>query len=462
MITLKNTIIFLFLLLFCFGFIFESIPVWDGLGWDGSIYYNISKSGLSQFTDFKISGYYFFRSLPFFLFNFIPVEKSVQSFLLYMNIVNFVAILISVFYFFKIMNFFNVSDNLSISCFILLFFNFPILKLVSYYPALTDHLSFFLSILGFYYFLIKNKLVSTLIIFISLFTFPSLAIILLTLNLFNSDSSNAIDVRLHKIINILIVVFLFVVTALMINSIYGLTSISNITRQLLPLSSSLLLMYVIFIGYVFVKSEKFYSVPSLYYTSLAIIIVSILFTVFQNYPPPPKTSLSLIGFANASMKYPLNFLAFHNFYYGLVFIFILLFIKKVFSNTFRFGLGAYFVVVFFLLFIIQSESRTFINILPLIVFILVSDLKFIKISKINILIFLFISLINSRFYYKINKVPNMWDLMRKENIRNDFPVQGFFMNMGPWVSFNMYLIQIIFFITIFLTFYLILKKKITR
>jgi hypothetical protein len=221
-------------------------------------------------------------------------------------------------------------------------------------------------------------------------------------------------------------------------------------------------MYVIFIGYVFVKSEKFYSVPSLYYTSLAIIIVSILFTVFQNYPPPPKTSLSLIGFANASMKYPLNFLAFHNFYYGLVFIFILLFIKKVFSNTFRFGLGAYFVVVFFLLFIIQSESRTFINILPLIVFILVSDLKFIKISKINILIFLFISLINSRFYYKINKVPNMWDLMRKENIRNDFPVQGFFMNMGPWVSFNMYLIQIIFFITIFLTFYLILKKKITR
>jgi hypothetical protein len=462
-ITIKNSIITLFFIIFIFGFFFESIPVYEGLGWDGTTYYNIAISGLSQFTEFKISGYYVFRSLPFIFFNFLPLENSEQNFLIYMNLINFIAIIFSVLYFFKIMKQLHVDEKMSIVCFILLFFNFPILKFVSYNPALTDHLSFFLSIIGFYYFIIKNKLASTIIIFLSLFTFPSLSIILLVLNLFNTNKRIDINTFWNKVLNILFSVLLLTVVILMINSINESILELKITRQLLPLSAFLLALYLSYVVYVFVKSEKFLSIPSIYYSILIIIIFFIFLIVFERYPSPPKTSyFSMFGFGYSALKFPINFLVYHTFYFGLIFLIVFLNFNKIFINCRSFGMGAYIVAVFFMIFLLQSESRIFINILPIIVFVLFSKLKIKHISKYFFTSIIILSLIISRFYYKINKVPNMWDLMRIERIRDEFPVQGFFMNFGPWVSYNMYLIQSIIFLVLIIIAYYFLRKTYTR
>jgi hypothetical protein len=450
-ITLKNSIIALFFILFIFGFFFESIPVYDGLGWDGSTYYNIATSGLSQFTEFKISGYYVFRSLPFVLFNFLPFENSINIFLIYMNVINFIAIMLSVLYFFRIMKQLNVDEKMSIVCFILLFFNFPILKLVSYNPALTDHLSFFLSIVGFYYFLIKNKLASTIIIFISLFTFPSLSIVLLILNLFNVSKRIDISSFWSKVLNILFPILLLTFVILMINSVYESTLISKTTRQLLPLSVLLLTLYLSYIAYVFVKSEKFLSLPSLYFSILIIIIFFIFLIILKAYPSPPKTSyFSIIGFGYSALKYPASFLVYHTFYFGLLFLFVIINFRKLLRNTVKIGTGPLIVSLFFMLFLLQSESRIFINIIPIILFILFSNFKSNNIPNYKIWLLLLIGILFSRIFYKINNVPNMWDLMRNESIRNEFPVQGYFMNFGPWISYEIYCIQSIIFIMAFI------------
>jgi hypothetical protein len=44
---------------------FESIPVYEGLGWDGVTFYKLAINGVEVIKNKQISGYYIFRSFPF-------------------------------------------------------------------------------------------------------------------------------------------------------------------------------------------------------------------------------------------------------------------------------------------------------------------------------------------------------------------------------------------------------------
>jgi hypothetical protein len=163
MIILKNLslrfwLVLIFWVCYAFTFFNEIIPVRDGLGFDGYHYYKVVLDGINQIVHKTINGYHFFRIFPYILFDIFNFPKSLDFTLTAFKIINLIAIGLSVFYFFKICKFYKLEVNVSNLGFILLFYSFPVLKYVNYNPMQTDHLSFFFSIIGFYYTLTRNHI----------------------------------------------------------------------------------------------------------------------------------------------------------------------------------------------------------------------------------------------------------------------------------------------------------------
>jgi hypothetical protein len=178
-IDIRLILIINFFLCYFFTFFLESIPVYDGKGYDGQIYFSIATNGLELIRNKVQIGYYVFRSFPFIIYNLLNLPNdNVNNVLMFFKIFNISTIVLSVIYYFKLCAYFKFNRVTGNIGFILMFFNFPILKLVNYYPLLTDHFSFMLSIVGVYYIVnFKNwKLLITILI--SLFFLISFFLIL--------------------------------------------------------------------------------------------------------------------------------------------------------------------------------------------------------------------------------------------------------------------------------------------
>jgi hypothetical protein len=157
-------------------------------------------------------------------------------------------------------------------------------------------------------------------------------------------------------------------------------------------------------------------------------------------------------------------IGYHVFYLGLLMAISLVFAKKIFIESLKLGIGWLVVVILFYLFAIQNESRILLN---LIIFIAIPVLQWINksggINKIKLIIFLAISLLVSRFFLKLNHTPDMWKLMENPNEFLKFPVQRYFMNFGPWVSYDMYYLEAgIFILLIIVSLYLFKSATLSK
>jgi hypothetical protein len=189
--------VIVFILLFVFAFFHEIIPVYDGSGYDGNKYNRIAKGGINLLKDKNMTGYHVFRYIPFVFYDILNLKEDTNSVLLFFKIFNLVGIGLSVIYFFKLAKLLNWKENITSLGFILLFISFPILKFVNYYPLLTDHLSFSLSIIGVYFYFKRNITGLILTIFISLFNFPSLSFMFLILGILD-ERNKIIILKISK------------------------------------------------------------------------------------------------------------------------------------------------------------------------------------------------------------------------------------------------------------------------
>lgn len=195
---------------------------------------------------------------------------------------------------------------------------------------------------------------------------------------------------------------------------------------------------------------------------ISILIAFLMYWVFINYDAMPNTGVSTtVSWAFRSLTMPLNFYVYHVFYFGILMTFSLIFMKSIFRESMNIGLGWFIVVLLFYVLSIQNESRILIN---MIVFILIPLLQYFNERKLlnNFKIYLvfLLSLILSRFYINLNHTPNMWKLMEDPNEFLKFPVQRYFMNFGPWVSYDMYYLQSIIFVLFFVIAFFLFRKNI--
>jgi hypothetical protein len=155
-------------------------------------------------------------------------------------------------------------------------------------------------------------------------------------------------------------------------------------------------------------------------------------------PNPYTMSGFIVRLFGEPLVYPLQFLETSFLYYGLLLVLVIIFWKQLVPLLGQYGFGYLVVIIYTVVFSTQAESRFVINMIPFFLFPLMSLLDKKAMKKWVPHLFIFLQLIISKFWYPFN-APGIEESFDKRDFLN-FPAQRYYMNQGPWQSFDMYLL----------------------
>jgi hypothetical protein len=480
-ILLSISVVIIFISIF-FG---EKVPLNNGHGWDGEIYFQIAKN--TSFTDFLdgkiISKYYIKRALPFLIVGKMSNLCSIDLDL-GMKITSFLSILISIYFVVKIMDILRFKNNQKVLTIICLFCNYSILKMIGYYPWLTDQFAFFLTIVSIYYFLKGSNLgLITCIIFMS-FVWPVVIFMYLMLLYLNCNKElrdeqlRYIPLPKFRYSNFFWTKKLAVIVSLSVSLIRV-----YITRQyprnihlkhlvfteFYPLFGLVAnILFYTFITYHFVRIVQIwirkFQIKSgfsrrVYFKSILIFLLWIVINIVQTFLcnpeiPDAATPFSFVtGVLLVISDLPADIWVSLIPYFGIVFILLFIHYIKIQGEILKFNFLSFIAFMLSFVFFMNGEQRGNIMIFPILTFWIVSIISqeiLENLSQIKLYLLFFGALLISRFYVFLNKfefvkVINTYggrDFDQNYYFNNSF-VQKYFMYWSHWMNFNGWLFMLI-------------------
>ncbi|MGC3976980.1 MAG: hypothetical protein QM751_01300 [Paludibacteraceae bacterium] len=457
-------------IIFYNGFYGERITVGDGAGWDGGLYAKLCENFNTDFKGKNIDRYLFQRTLPFaVIHNVIEVfhlPKNIQTYNFLMSVINLLFVLVSAFVFFLISNFHKFNVKIEVIAFSSLFLNYPILKLMGYYPLLTDYLAFSFGLFSYYFYIktqdTRHKNILILLSVFYVFIHPTALLQGLTLALLQRDSllktektdKNKVKRGLELFV---FTVPLFIYFAIGFSHIFlhkfGVNLRRDVTNvELIFVSFICTLVYIYFFS-----KETLYKLEFADFLNkkgitniLKILIiyagVSFLIFFFANTHSRHSMDRLLFEIATESLQAPFSNIVNMFAYYGLVIILLLIYWRKVAEIILNNGMGYLLVICMAFIFSIGNESRYLINFLPFLfmpVFILLNQEK--KWSYSSSFVYLLLSLLLSRFWFAINK-------------NGSFDWDNYMLSQGPWQPFVFYLMFLALFAGFYALFFIYTRK----
>jgi hypothetical protein len=442
----------------------------DGAGWDGLFYRHVAYTFTNDIVDKQYNSYYIQRIAPFAILNIVfsvlSIAKTHYTLLIGMNVFNIVILLLGVYWFFKVVSHTKFTSSSEIIFFSLLFYTFPVLKLSGYYPFLTDPTALVLGIGQLRFYLEKKDFHLFLVSAFGAFVWPTSFLVGMILLLISRDSFDLFDgifvnetdsflLDTCKVIAPLIPVAFFVTLMVYcmldgrdIKCVYSnaimITSFSN------PVMLTISLLCIYLYGYFVFK---------LINTSLVISVRNILkntgwkrfllfFIVWFSFHWLIKSlansehsfgiSTLLFGLVLRPTTDPFVFLECHFVYFGLMIPLLILFWKDFLKWISSLGYAFSIVMGILFIFSFTTESRTFINLIPFLLYALLISMNKHNPTLSFALIVMFLNLLISRFWYRIN-TEDIVEAFSKPGLDYlQFPAQRYFMNFGPWQSHEMY------------------------
>ena len=440
----------------------ERIWLNNGNGPDGDTYVQIMKSMPDALTNNTLPSYYYQRLFPLGLchysldlFNLPPTNINVQNFFI---VIYFAIILASIFVFSKISDLLNFSKNTWALAFILMFYNFAILKFLVYYPILTDAFAFFEGLLILYFYLKKSFLPLLIVSIFSLFTIPTV-IFLSSILLIAFDKDSDAEVKeqpqfkfiLYYLLPAMVAIIpvAFTAHAYLFNyaefdwprvTNKGTLSWVDTPQRIMLILSVTTLTAMIFITYrrlLRYLPDILSSVKNIRYVKIAIMVfVFILCQMIVKACSDPNAAnpMTFVHYiymiSYHSLVYPLVTIVSHSAFLGLSFILIIFFHKTIFNNAHLLGKGFILFLFFNMLLMMGTESRQYMYVLPFIVILIANGLKDKTFDNRLILVMAIVGLITSSFWFNIN-VPGIENL---ETNRMLYPKQRYYEFSGPWMS----------------------------
>ncbi len=264
-----------------------------------------------------------------------------------------------------------------------------------------------------------------------------------------------------------------------------------------PIAFIILDLYVIYIVYTFDKNiyNSFMTTPTLYLASLVgcviyfVLVIRLFFKSTQIFAILSGVKLKqiilflivalLIKLAHhflssdarahlttmdhlkllliAGLSHPFKWIVAHGVYFGVLISFLMIFYKELSESIYKMDTGISFLLLFFLAYSINSESRQLLSFLPFVTFWLVISLKDKSFSNVFLITIFVLSIFISRFWYPINLAFQNKNLSYSAIV--EFPLQHYFMVQGPWIGHIAYFIQIIAFAVITLSIRAFYKKQ---
>ncbi len=469
--------VFLFFLLFGLFNIFfgEKTHVRGGFFYDGSVYADISihfeelvfhkgagadpyKNDSDQFRH-GISDYLLQRTFPLALVHYslkaAGAEFSNENVIKGFESWNLIYILISLFAWHFILKKLQLSSLLQLLSYVLIYCNFAFLKLNFYYPVLTDTPAFMLMMITLWAWLYNKPIIQLLILVVGAFTWPSFFYLSGVLLFFMPnkeddlyDEKSKIKLWATPLMSVLVMVFLYWVFYIKHNNdgvmsyFEGEWDAEKINRGMLPLSLVLLMIYLsgLFYNLFKLNGKKIINVKNYlkkYHILMGIVLLLLYIgikLVIKQLQGPDTVSGMKLYIRNAFLRSctdPLTFLVSNIHYFGIIFILIVLYLKSFVRNVQAHGMGAVIIIAMITIFSINSESRQITYIIPILCYFILPRIKELNLSKGQVAGLIACAVLLSKFWLPLNHGEYV-------NQPTEFPDQWYFMNMGPWMSHEMY------------------------
>lgn len=424
-----------FVLIFAYSYFSESIPVSDGLGWDGVFYGELATDFFKKLNSGEITDQRIKRILPSFII-YVSVflsdrEHNIQNVIIFFKIFNAASLSIALFYWINICKTLNFCKYKMLISTILVFINFMFVKFVSYYPVLTDYFSYTLTIAGIYYWLRGDILKIFLITIMACFTWPALFYQMLVLlcfpytkTLISNDTTS-----LKFSISVKYLLIFFVLCSSVLTTLFAHNNgILEIEKLSIGFANSAFLIgsgVFTISGIISTQRNKLYLIPpfkTFVFSLLTFLILLIITTSLNTIPDKISPFFVIKLYILRAFEYPLINLLSHALVLSPFIIFILTQPKRLSFAVSEFGNTGVFIFLFGLLFIFNSESRHMIHFYPFLILFFINHVKTNKASLITILA---IQICTSAFYIVFNT-------------ENNLDPKLFFVFISPFISESSY------------------------
>lgn len=469
--TYKRTQIILvtvFFIVFVFTFLQEK-TVNNGAGSDG-LYYRELVRNFPDMLQASFSSYKASRILPFafayYLCRFFHISTTDQHVLLVIWSMILVLMVAGVVYYFKLAKLLNWRKDLTLLGFILLFYQFAVLKYSGNYPLLTDHFIFPLTIMVVYQFFSQQKLYLMLLGFACCFIWPTYSLFIPLLLLNNPVKSDATVLplpRLYKTLFTLIkiglafvpvVLFVYLIRSqnlwidkryLTADRIYGQFRPSNFWVSVAATAAVyfyyLFLLWPLQWQYVvaFIKSigqTKFKQLLPAFLFIGVVSVVKYFLTLGNTDVPYPTIQSLLVEFTFRPAVAPFNFLVFAFWFLGLLVFFCIRFYPQLLEQFFKIGNGYFLLLLYSLVFLTTAQPRFLTSMLPFFLVALMPVLEHIFVNRLSVKIlaaYSLLALVVSRFWLPIT-------INEAYTAGGTAPAEKYPMFVGPWITNQFYLL----------------------
>lgn len=442
---------------FFLSFLFsEKLQANSGLGWDGFRYADLATNFLESK---ELDSYLIMRIIPsawvHIVFNFFSIDFTPQNIIRAFEAINLISILLGTYFTKRAMEYFDIQPMLQILGLLLLIVNYAILNFTVYYPVMLDAAGFALGAALLHYYLRKEHLNVWLISILGFFTWPTIGFLGAIMLIFPYPKT--IDERAYqspKFSGYILptIAFLYIIIIGFYLVYYNTDFIPMaytlpLDKNLAPISIVALaftaLWWALWISNFPIFSIKYIKNTISLYGIISVMILALTFLFFKTLKDLPASEnlnhfvLTRPQIVMGVVK-PFIVLVSHINYFGSVLILLLLFTRTVQNNLKQLGLGFVLAILFnLMLFGIVSESRSLINLLPWFVVMLVVCINHLKFSFWMFAPAIIFNIVSSKIWLKIGDVNN-------SGFNADgtiaFPYQKFFMNLGPWISTQMWLL----------------------
>jgi hypothetical protein len=444
----------------------ERSEVADGLGWDGVIYASWVKDFQGVLTR-GVANYYTARVLPSAIVHYgmrllsIPLEN--RNIILSFDVYNLVLLCLSAYVWGLIGDKLSVGDRGKWLGFCLLFLNYANLKQVFYLPVQIDTTAFTFGFLTLYFFLTDNRAGTLIVILLGGLVWPTvplMAALLYVLPYRREDQPmpasphSAPRIRwstfLAAAVSASTLIMLLDLTAYRLpERIAYFPRILRIDSSLIYLSVAVVPIYL-FLTLRAAADEGLFDVRRLLaairWKRAAAAVVALLVVGLVRHAISNGVDISwgspksfFIYTLLSSLTEPLIFLIAHVVYFGPAILLLVFFWRPFCEALNRYGIGLRILVLLNLLLSINPQSRYEINVLPIFVAVLVVVLIREMTSWRSFIFWALLCLAYSKVWCVFNTAPQVDDGTMDVLLKP--PLQNMFMNIGPWMSRQMYFVQ---------------------
>lgn len=405
--------------------------------------------------------YYVYRILPSlfikFIFSFIsdvrPVgEQIIPAF----QILNLACIVATCFVLDKIMSFFKITVQKRVLAYMLLLINFALLKYPFYLPVMTDNVALLLSTLLLYFYLKNNTLAIIACTLALAFTWPmgyyqGLLLIAFPIYILPYSEPNKIQKGLLYGGSVLLISFLILLVIFIEKQEIWMEFAARIDRKLLPLSIAGIIIPYYFFAKIFLN-KSLLDIPlflkKLDYKRIlyAILTFILVYTIVYLLDPKPtamySTAQTLRDPTLFGLRKPFAYLISDVSYFGIIVCMLILFWNSVAKVISQLGWGlAGAIGLNLLLFGITPQTRHLINLLPWLTVFIVAAINKRDIPNYIYSIIAVLAFFTSKVWLELNNYQDYPPMRLDKNGSMGLPHQKFWMNLGPWMSDQMYFIQ---------------------